>query len=852
MAYKIYHSMKRCLFALMSLMCVSFVSCDDGYRYDDSEIWETIEELRNRITALEKKVEANVTAIQSMVTLGSIKSWDFDVETGKGVITLLDGKTVTIDQTITGYSLITVEIGEDGTYYWAICQDGVSVPLEIDGKKVPVSVTPDLKISDDDEWMISVDGGKTWVATGIEYQRVDEGGEEEPDVVFFTDVQQDGDYLSLVLADGTAVKVEIVGEASIKVAADTMWFSRAGMEKYSVVEMLNVKAYTITEKPEGWKARIEDSYLYVTAPQDMQVSATGGTVKVLALFAAGVSPEILSVEVVYEPSFTLSYANRSVTVTESEHTAEDFNGYVLLGWKSADFNAEAAVAWLNENNGTLVPYSGTSSYELSAIIEDYSLTEDYVVFAAPYLPPMQISQGKMRYEVSDISSMTCKGMSAGESWEFSDISFDSAWLTAVIPVEEYYGGFMELTDWNNYGRDNFLEVLEYDNAVPINVVQYSGPANAFPYGEVSEDINPGREYVAWYIPVKEDKSYTEADFVTYTFTATDVVADGTVAAPEYSVRDILPSGFTADVTPAAGAYKTYSHIASVAAIPETDIETVRYLIDVNEYSTGSAVNTISSNSFNQDDEVYLLAVSVTEDGKYGEIVKEKVALASLTFTDEVGVAVSGISYGLGDVSLTLEFTGDPVSITYYASTYTYFSDSDMERMLALQQYGVATTVEISKLDGPVVLKGLTIGAVYTFYAVVNKDGCTASHLYKYDFTPTSNVDYILSSSADYEYGMPQISGSWGSKTIFNMNVDMPAECQRYWMFNGNAEYFTGDPWTDSDKLVTGQLMDVAVYEGSVSGVKCSYMNSASRIYMVWQDDKNRYHAIYEFDPHTLQ
>lgn len=105
------------------------------------EIWETIEELRNRITALEKKVEANVTAIQSMVTLGSIKSWDFDVETGKGVITLLDGKTVTIDQTITGYSLITVEIGEDGTYYWAICQDGVSVPLEIDGKKVPVSVT---------------------------------------------------------------------------------------------------------------------------------------------------------------------------------------------------------------------------------------------------------------------------------------------------------------------------------------------------------------------------------------------------------------------------------------------------------------------------------------------------------------------------------------------------------------------------------------------------------------------------------------------------------------------------------------------------------------------------------------
>lgn len=852
MSYKIYHSMKRCLFALMSLMCVSFVSCDDGYRYDDSEIWETIEELRNRITALEKKVEANVTAIQSMVTLGSIKSWDFDVETGKGVITLLDGKTVTIDQTITGYSLITVEIGEDGTYYWAICQDGVSVPLEIDGKKVPVSVTPDLKISDDDEWMISVDGGKTWVATGIEYQRVDEGGEEEPDVVFFTDVQQDGDYLSLVLADGTAVKVEIVGEASIKVAADTMWFSRAGMEKSSVVEMLNVKAYTITEKPEGWKARIEDSYLYVTAPQDMQVSATGGTVKVLALFAAGVSPEILSVEVVYEPSFTLSYANRSVTVTESEHTAEDFNGYVLLGWKSADFNAEAAVAWLNENNGTLVPYNGTSSYELSDIIEDYSLTEDYVVFAAPYLPPMQISQGKMRYEVSDISSMTCKGMSAGESWEFSDISFDSAWLTAVIPVEEYYGGFMELTDWNNYGMKNFLESLQYDNAVSTDVVQYSGLANGFPTGEIYEDINPGREYVVWYIPVKPDKSYKEEDFVTYTFTAPDVTSDASIPAPSYSVRDILPSGFTADITPAAGAYKTYADILSTSAMPETDYEAVKYLIDVNSFSTGTSGLTIKDNSFSQDDEVYLLAVTVTEDGRYGTLVKEKVALSSLVFSDDISVSVSDITYGLGDVELTLEFTGNPVSLTYFVSSYVYYSDADIERMLALGQYGEAKTVQIDKINGPILFEGLTIGAKYTFYAVVNSDGCTSSHLYKYDFYPTNNVDYILSSSDDYEYGMPSLTGSWASATIFNLNVEMPAECQKYWLFKGDAEYFTGDPWTDSDKLVTKQFMDVTIHTDSISGAVYPYMNPASRFYIVWLDDMDRYHAIYEFNPQKLK
>ena len=90
---------------------------------------------------------------------------------------------------------MTVEKGSDGKYYWAICQDGVSTPLEIDGKKVPVAVTPALKISEDKEWLISVDGGATWVSTGIRYQEMKEGESEDAEVVFFKEVVKDGDYL---------------------------------------------------------------------------------------------------------------------------------------------------------------------------------------------------------------------------------------------------------------------------------------------------------------------------------------------------------------------------------------------------------------------------------------------------------------------------------------------------------------------------------------------------------------------------------------------------------------------------------------------------------------------------------
>ena len=144
--------------------------------YDDAKIWDEFEDvkgeisqLQSRIEALEKSVADDVAALQSMISVGSIASWTYNAETGKGIITMVDGTQVIIDQQIKGYSIITVEKGDDGVYYWAICRDGENIPLTIDNKRVPVTVTPALKISSDNVWMISVDGGKTWVNTGISY-----------------------------------------------------------------------------------------------------------------------------------------------------------------------------------------------------------------------------------------------------------------------------------------------------------------------------------------------------------------------------------------------------------------------------------------------------------------------------------------------------------------------------------------------------------------------------------------------------------------------------------------------------------------------------------------------------------
>ena len=255
---------KSFLILALAAVCAAMPSCTKENPFDDSEIWEAIDALKTRIAAVEKSVAENVSAIQSMVSVGSIASWEYDAETGKGTITLVDGKKISIDHSVKGYSLVTVEKDADGNYYWAICKDGVTSPLEIGGKKVSVAVTPALKVSEDNEWMISVDGGKTWVNTGVKYQAgAQEGGSS--DVVFFQNVEMEGDMLVITLADGTVVKVAVVGEATFTAAAETLWFSRTNMQKSVAVEMVNVKSYTITEKPEGWKASMDDNYLYVTS-----------------------------------------------------------------------------------------------------------------------------------------------------------------------------------------------------------------------------------------------------------------------------------------------------------------------------------------------------------------------------------------------------------------------------------------------------------------------------------------------------------------------------------------------------------------------------------------------------------
>lgn len=842
------------IFVATALACAAAVACTT---YDDTEIQEAITDLQNRVTALEQTMADNVSAIQSMISLGSIQSFKIDAATGKAVITLIDGKTVTFDQEIVGYSVITVEKGENGEYYWALCVDGVTTPLLVDGKTVPVSVTPSLKISEQNEWLISADGGKTWVATGIYNQ---EGG--APSI--FQDAKREGDTLILTLADGSEIKVAIVGEFRFAAAVETLYFSKEGLEKTVALDVMNVKAYTITEKPEGWKVSVdqnEDTYtLLVTSPADITAAESTGTIKILGLYSGGNCSEIISVAVEYETPFTLAAGvGDAVTVTVAEHSFEDTDGYIIGAVKASEYSAEAIVAWLNSEEGYITEsHMESKEFQMTDLVADFSKSEAYVVFAVERIPVKMMLSGAASYSADDLQTVQIGSNKAKVS--FSNIKFDSAEMSLEITeMTGYFAGYYEKGFWETYGMSNTLESINVGNLTPMTEFTYQGLVNLFPDGTETTQILPSTDYVVWIMPESETGTYSENDFILYSFTSAPIVADNSVGTPTCAVSDITYGGFSAKVTPAAGAYKTYAYICKTSALSETDEQIVADIINIDHHSLNSSVLEISANSFASDDEVCIVAVSVTADGHYGQLYKEIVPLKQLTYSDALSVSASSKLHGLGDVTLTLTFAGNPSTITYYCTTSSYFGDETMQDMLARGQVGDAVCdKKISELtDGnKIELSGLTLGTQHTFYALVKDADGVPSRMTKLNFTPIVMINYILSMDDNYTYGMPQITGS---KVLsrYNLSIAKPAECVKYWLFVGDFEYMTGsstvselnNEYDATDKLLTKQLESVGALELTENySTTISPIRSSTRIYMAWQDDKGEYHAVYTVNP----
>ena len=137
---------------ILSVFCIAtllFASCSD--EYDDSKLWQNVNDLKDRIASLEKKVQtmnSDISSIQSIIDAINARDYIVKIEEladkSGYTITFAKGNTITIKHGKDGIDgkdspIIGIDIYE-GIYYWTITTNGNKTwLLDNDGNKLKVS-----------------------------------------------------------------------------------------------------------------------------------------------------------------------------------------------------------------------------------------------------------------------------------------------------------------------------------------------------------------------------------------------------------------------------------------------------------------------------------------------------------------------------------------------------------------------------------------------------------------------------------------------------------------------------------------------------------------------------------------
>lgn len=156
---------------ILLLICVSACS-----KYDDSELWDEINSLDNRVTSIEEQLKllnSDITTIKSIVAALQDRLYVAKVTTsGDGyTLTFSDGSKITISDGkdgVDGKDAPVINVRYDnGKYYWTQTINGTTTWLyDTEGNRIPAlgtdAITPLLKVDSDNYWIVSYDNGYTY------------------------------------------------------------------------------------------------------------------------------------------------------------------------------------------------------------------------------------------------------------------------------------------------------------------------------------------------------------------------------------------------------------------------------------------------------------------------------------------------------------------------------------------------------------------------------------------------------------------------------------------------------------------------------------------------------------------
>ena len=283
-----------CLFAAVLISMAALLSCS---QYDDTGIKDSIVGLQERIDSLEKYVHAMQSNIDNLKAtaerLSQNVTADTVVETDDGwIIRMSDGKDIVLTDGKNGDNATGVRppsitiIEEDGMYWWGyVDETGEHFFQDGDNRFPCTSATPQIRINEDGNWEISLDGGLNWDDTGV--KAVGEDGKDGDS--FIDSITDDEENFYILLGNGSSIVLPKTQELSLTLDCEETEYFTAGETRVINYTVTGSGIITFT-KPNGWKVSIdgEASSISITAPaEDNLFAETAGVISVILTDAQG-------------------------------------------------------------------------------------------------------------------------------------------------------------------------------------------------------------------------------------------------------------------------------------------------------------------------------------------------------------------------------------------------------------------------------------------------------------------------------------------------------------------------------------------------------------------------------------
>ena len=820
--------------------------------YDDSSIWDEFEKIENRLDELENSLNSQLQALNALIdgktTVTSCEKnadGSYKVTLSNGTIFSVLPSNTHMSDIVNNYSSLVSFITIDGVKYWATYDSNGNLVAVTDNAGQPVPVVP---VSDGPEYRaqveVLVENGKYYLV--IDGNRYMTGYDTEDLIQVFSSCEQlkdaSGNVYAMQIPDGWRV-AEREDKYTEEIYIDITAPSASTIQAGAAVAEGELKLVAVVE---GGKAAV--SKLHVSS-EAFKVFDVNGNKAVIEPFN-GVQ------KYVYGITAKKDYNESTLVETVSQ-----------LLQSSSDFPAGYAVAEASINAN----HEDTFGGKLSNNVE-------YVFWAVPALYSDDDSVG---YYVKEGNFRT--HTFANVNVKFTKVSatlLDAEIEVSFDGVKKIYAGTAQKT------ADVFTEItrlIEYEAITPVDAPEtYKGLASAFPSAAANEDVEfaPNTTYISWVVPVEEGKAtYSENDIVSVEFKTKSITSGSSLEVSFGKVNASLEA-ISIPVSAAGAemifyAYMPKSEGDRLAGVDNDTLAEVvmehNSCVSVKGNATTAAIERLAPSST-----MWLYAVAVDKDGKYGKVNRVSATTGNLEY-NELTVTATEVNVTSDAATIKVEVSGGTaVDFVYWfgRSNDNFWVNSKLlggtketaQQYLALYPQDENVKKVMSKYgkigqDGTITLNNLDINSEYIFVVVaVDKNGHSSYCGYKMVKTLKANLGNIVKTGSDqWNQAKSQINIEWikerfkkGSSNMFSsygLNFSCPTEYTAY-IICGSEEYYEDPSFFKSkeDMIIdirafASRKYDVSIVATDANGELLSEPD--------WIDDNGNIHGGTLMNPCTF-